>query len=486
MTFELKPFQKKAVRIIDHYKGNVLIADEMGLGKTIEVLQWLKEHPEIRPVIIIVPAHLKWNWQNEAADKFGLKSTVLNSRTPSKLNLEVCNIFIISYDILSPVEVKTKNKQNKTMTKKYDGWLQTLVDIKAACLIADEIHFCKGRNTKRTKAIKKLSQKIPHKLPLSGTPLLNRPAELFPTLNMLWPKDFSSFFSFAQRYCKPVRMPWGWVYKGATHIDELHQRLLTLGMIRRKKSEVLKYLPPKQRSVIPINIPMKEYDQAKNNFINWLQAQSPERARKAKLAQAITQLGYLKRLASKEKLPFVIDWIKSYLNESADKLVVFGIHKEIVRGLHEQFPNISVCLDGGTPIKTRKTIEKQFQTNKKIRLFFGNIQAAGTGMNLWASPSLAFAELDWVPGNHTQAEDRIHRIGQTQHTDIYYLVAKNTIEEQLCKVIQEKQQIVNQVLDGVNIEQDKLDIYDILSKELLKGIKIENKQEDYLRMIGAF
>ena len=92
-------------------------------------------------------------------------------------------------------------------------------------------------------------------------------------------------------------------------------------------------------------------------------------------------------------------------------------------------------------------------------------------MNLWASPSLAFAELDWVPGNHTQAEDRIHRIGQTQHTDIYYLVAKNTIEEQLCKVIQEKQQIINKVLDGIKIKQDKLDIYDILSNELLKGIK---------------
>ena len=473
IEFALKPFQKKAVRITNHYKGVVLNADEMGLGKTIEVLQWLKEHPEIRPVIIVVPAHLKWNWQNEALSKFDLKTTVLNSRTPSKLDLNLCDIFIISYDILSPVETKTKNKQNKTTITKYDGWLQTLINIKAACLVSDEIHYCKGRNTKRTKAVKKLSQKIPHRLPLSGTPLLNRPAELFPTLNMLWPKEFSSFFSFAQRYCKPVRMPWGWVYKGATHIDELHQRLLKLGMIRRKKSDVLKDLPPKQRTIIPIDIPMKESNQAKNNFINWLQAQSPERARKAKLAQSITQLGYLKRLAAKEKLLFVIDWIKSYLNETDDKLVVFGIHKEIVRGLHEQFPHISVCLDGSTSTKIRKTIEKQFQTNKKIRLFFGNIQAAGTGMNLWASPRLAFAELDWVPGNHTQAEDRIHRIGQTKHTDIYYLVAKNTIEEHLCKVIQEKQQIVNQVLDGINIKQDNLDIYDRLAKELLKGIKNE-------------
>ena len=174
-------------------------------------------------------------------------------------------------------------------------------------------------------------------------------------------------------------------------------------MIRRRKCDVLKDLPAKQRTVVPLSIPMENYNEAKDNFLEWLAEQSLERARKAATAVEIVKLGYLKRLAATEKLPLVIDWINNYLEESGGKLVVYGIHKAVVRALYNEFQNISVCLDGSTSKRARKTAVKQFQTDKRVRLFFGNIQAAGTGITLTAASHLVFVELDWVPGNHTQS-----------------------------------------------------------------------------------
>ena len=99
------------------------------------------------------------------------------------------------------------------------------------------------------------------------------------------------------------------------------------------------------------------------------------------------------------------------------------------------------------------------------------MQAAGTGINLTACTHLLFCELAWVPGLHGQVEDRIHRIGQTKQTSITYLVAKDTIEEHLCRVLQKKQRIVEQALDGKS-SKDSLNIYDMLSKKLKRKYKV--------------
>ena len=442
----MRPFQNKGVRTIQHFKGVSLLADEMGLGKTIQALAYLKNHPKKLTALIVTPAHLKWLWEGEARSKFGMRTTVLSGMTPKRIKLGTSRIFIINYDILK-------------------GWFDVLVKLNLDCIIFDECHYCKNRSAKRTKFMKRLLKDTPHRIALSGTPLTNRPSELFPAINMLWPEAFPNFHAFAQRYCRPVLKPWGWEYKGATHLDELHRRLLKLGMIRRRKADVLKDLPPKQRQVVPLDIPLDDYNEAKNNFLDWLGKQSLEKARKASAAEQIVKLGYLKRLASTEKLPLISKWIEDYLESTNEKLVVFGIHKAIVRGLYDQFKKISVCLDGSTPSKKRKEVVKKFQTNKGTRLFFGNIQAAGTGITLTAASRLVFVEMDWVPGNHTQAEDRIHRIGQDQKAEIIYMVAKGTIEEQLCNIIQSKQEVVSQTLDG-NESIENLNIFKMLTDHL--------------------
>jgi len=450
---ELYPFQKRGVRAIHHYNGRVLLADEMGLGKTYQVLQWLKEQPDVRPVVVVTPAHLKGFWQNEARRKTGLHAVVLNGIKPTPIpkRLRGSLIIILNYEILK-------------------GWVDVLLELEPQCLVIEEAHYCKNRRAKRTKLIRRLAKVAQHCIAISGTPLLNRPAELFPTLNMLWPEKYPSFFSYATRYCNPVHKPWGMDYKGAIHIKELHNKLTEVGMIRRRKADVLQDLPLKQRTVIPVNIELQSYMEAQVNFLTWLAKQSLEKAERASKALEITKLGYLKRLAATEKLPQVISWIDDYLEETNDKLVIYGIHKAVVRSLYNHYRSISVCLDGSTPKKERATIVRVFQQNKRIRLFIGNIQAAGTGITLTAASRLLFAEIDWVPANMTQAEDRVHRIGQKQHVDITYLVAKGTIEEKLCEIIQRKQQIVSQTLDGETVVGNELNVFDAL----LESMKKEN------------
>ena len=166
-------------------------------------------------------------------------------------------------------------------------------------------------------------------------------------------------------------------------------------------------------------------------------------------------------------MKYVIKWIDDFLEINDGKIVLYCCHKKIINRLHKKYRHISVMVDGSTPTHKRKMAVDSFQKNKKIRIFIRNIRASGEGITLTAASTMAFVELDWTPGKHTQAEDRIHRIGQKNASDIYYLIAKGTIEEYLCELIQKKQKIISEVLDGTS-NDNTLDIYDELEKKLKK------------------
>ncbi len=431
---QLYPYQKTGVKWIRHFKGNALLADEMGLGKTIQAIQYVKEELKGKGTVLVVcNANIKYNWQNEFRDHFGIRSEVLERSKPHEdrgVPVNRNNIYIINYDILK-------------------GWLPWLMDLKPDVIIGDEIQAIKNRTALRTKAFRKLCSIIPQKILLSGTPLENNTVELWSALNILKPKEYPSFHAFASEYSTPIRNYWGWSYKGARNTKELNRILKQSCMIRRLKKDVLKDLPSKTRTVIPVEIGnRKEYNAASKDFINWLAKKNKSAARNAENAVSITKMGYLKRLAAELKLPNIIQWIDDFLEQNTGKLIVFGHHGEILGPLYQKYKTLSTIVDGSLTAIEKQRRTDFFKKNQRCRILFGGIRSAGSGWNGTEAQTVLFAEMDWVPGKHVQAEDRIHRIGQTLGAMIYYLVAKDTIEEDLCEILQTKQKILDSVLDG--------------------------------------
>lgn len=447
-NLSLYPFQREGLLFTETRGGRCLIADEMGLGKTIQALGWLKLHPEHRPAVIVTPASLKLNWAREIYKWLPeeYKDTYVISGRNNKADYSEKKILIINYDILSDHEESILNMNPSTM-------------------ILDEIHYIKSMQARRTKAVFSFSRKIPHIIGLSGTPIVNKPIEFFPMLNILRKDLFPSRWQFAMRYCAPKNNGFGWNFGGASNTEELHKILTETIMIRRLKKDVLKDLPDKTRQIIPIEIENRlSYNSARSNLETWLN----DNDQKEYSINALTEIEKLKQIAVQGKMKAIIEWIQDVIDKG-EKLVVFCTHTATIEILRNTFSDISVKIDGSTDIKMRDFAVQSFQENDAVRLFLGNIIAAGTGITLTAASKLAFVELGWTPGIHDQAEDRIHRIGQKDAANIYYLIANDTIEDDIATLLDEKRKILTAVLDGKEAPEDSL------LSELIKKIKGETK-----------
>lgn len=439
---ELFEYQKIGVSFLEEKNGRALIADEMGLGKTVQALGWLQLHPEFRPAIIVVPASLKLNWQREAERWMtNPKVEIVTGTKPYHLR---GNIIVINYDILAP-------------------WVVNLKSLQPQVLIMDEIHSIKNSTTKRTKAVKLLAKNIHHVIGLSGTPIVNRPIEAYNALTIINSAAIPNFKTFTQRYCAAKHNGFGWDFSGASNTDELHKLLIHAFMIRRKKSEVLKDLPDKLKAFVPMELSnQKEYSIAEADFISYLKStKGLAAAERASNAQALAEIEGLKQLAVTGKMNQVIDWIDEFL-ETDQKLVVFAIHKSAIDILMAEFANVAVKIDGSVSLTARQEAVDKFQTDPSCRLFIGNIQAAGVGWTLTAASNTAIIELPWTPGALSQAEDRIHRIGQKESVTIHYLLAAGTIEEKIVHLLDKKQAILNAVLDGEKAQQQSI-LWDLIN-----------------------
>jgi len=235
-------------------------------------------------------------------------------------------------------------------------------------------------------------------------------------------------------------------------------------MIRRLKRDVLPQLPPKARSFVPVQLHNREdYRLAEEDFIGFLrETKGAEAARRASNAEALAKIEALKQLSVQGKLAESIDWISDFL-ENGEKLVVFAVHRFVIDALMEKFSKIAVKIDGSVSLSERNKAVEAFQGNDKIRLFVGNIKAAGVGLTLTASSNVVFLELPWTPGDLSQAEDRCHRIGQKDSVNIYFLLAPDTIEERLAHILDSKRKVLDAVLDGEITAQESL------LTELIKG-----------------
>ena len=481
-TKELYPFQKDGVKTMLHLQSNVLLADEMGLGKTPQASSYLRYEKDCFPTLIVCPASLKENWKKEIKTWSGRDACVIEGRTAGKLSKEFLQkypVIIINYDVLgvdnkqqkqdlqklkeklkrlkAKVKVVRTNEEKQAINRKIymyrtvinntiikvDGWCDEIIKFNFKTIIGDEIQYISGIDTTRTRAMNQICNALGEskKIFISGTPYETKTAQFYPALHLLRPDYFNNEYKYKMRYCDPVKTFFGWKFEGLSNAEELHQ-IISKFMIRRLKKDVLKDLPPKVRSVVPMKIKSSDrkiYDQCDREL---------EKSIINKEKNALSKLEALKQASFKAKLNSMIQWIKDYL-EVNEKLVVFIWHQEACEILEREFANISVSITGKTPSKQRDAIKEKFQNDPKVRLFIGQIKSAGVGLTLTKSRAVAFLEFGNTAPGMEQAEDRVHRIGQKADSVLaYYLVMENSVDESIMEVLNRRNKDLKMVLNN--------------------------------------
>jgi len=428
MNCILRPYQKDGVGFLVHANGEAILADEMGLGKTVQVLAYV-DFIKPFPVLLVVPAGLKINWLNEIEDKLNYKLNVhiINGMKPYEIPYE-SDVVIINYSLLKK-------------------WEKTLNNFHFKLVVADEAHAIKNRDTTWSIIFKRIAWGCKHKILVTGTPIENSPIDIYNFIDILHRGRFN-FWYFAKRYCKAFEDErYGWNFKGSDNEEELGKILRSEFMIRRLKKDVEKDLPPKQIVNLKISIDnRKEYDEISNDFLVWFKENSGRTLNKRQMkAEAMMRLSILRQIVAEGKMSFVFNWVDNFLLEK-NKLVVFCVHKEIIRLFKEHYGDKVRIIQGGMTTETKQGVIDIFQKGN-LEIILGN-SSMESGHTLTASDTVLNIELPWNPQKLNQRIDRCHRIGQTRHVWAYNLIAINTCDEYMLATNERKQQISDNILDG--------------------------------------
>ena len=419
----LAPFQWVAVRYALEARRTFL-SDEQGLGKTVEALATL-EADDAFPAVVVCPASMKLTWEREAARWLPHRSrAVLSGREPDPVG--DAEITILNYDIVQ-------------------ARLAGLVASGPQALVIDESHYCKNPHAKRTRAMRRLGDAVPAdglRLALTGTPVMNHADELIAQLRVIGRlHEFGSGASFSRQF------------EGELSEERLHWHLRRHCFVRRLKSEVLPQLPAKRQVVVPVSLNNEqEYRLAEDDVIKWLKSQPLDlKELDAKIAatlraERLAQLTALQRLAARGKLAAALTWIHDFL-ASGEPLVVFARHVEVQEAVVARFPD-ALHLFGRDTFAQRQAAIGAFQEPDGPQLIMCATRVAAQGITLTRASNVCFLELEWTPAIHDQAEDRCHRIGQRDAVTAWYLLAADTIDETMARLIQRKREIVDAVTDG--------------------------------------
>ncbi|PAV84045.1 hypothetical protein WR25_14472 [Diploscapter pachys] len=436
---QLFPYQKGGVRFILERRGRAMIADEMGLGKSIQALVAARAYKSEWPLLIICPSSVKAAWRNQLNKFYPNIKRITNldkSSDPLPLERTSNTVIIASYDLMA-----MENRLNDLVRAAYQ------------VVIFDESHNLKEIKTKRTKAAIRVATVAKRVLLLSGTPALSRPAELYSQIYLIDSKLFPNFFNFAERYCAGKQGKFCYEAKGCTNSDELKAILLRRVMIRRLKADVLKELPPKRREVIylsgkSIDDRIKKLQRFRQEFerldFSRFKPGTNGQPDNENLVQYYRETGIAKAAA-------VVQHITENVfcdGELDKKVLIFAHHQVVMDTIQAAIAKASlrwIRIDGSTPQQLRGEYCDEFQNDSAVKVALLSISAAGVGITLTAASIVIFAELHWNPGHLVQAEDRAHRVGQQDSVYVQYLLAKNTADDVIWRMVQSKLDILGQV-----------------------------------------
>ena len=458
---KLMNFQKEGLDFLLKSSGNALLADEMGLGKTVQTLSYVSTEKQTFPVLIVAPLVTLKNWEREIEKFLKRKSRngrIVESESPSvtlirtgkSKELPQSDMYVINYELLL--------KRSEDIEK-----------LGIRTIVCDEVHNLRSKTTQKYKAVKKLAalSTVHYRIGLSGTPIYNRGSEIWPIIDILKPGLLGSFKEFCEYFCyvndkgKAIVLE----NKRASLRNELQKHV----MLRRKKSDVLKELKDKVRYKEVIASDTEFYLEELDKIWKKLESEQKEAQTEfSKSASYHRAIQSERQIAGVAKLPHVINFVKNIM-EIEESVVVFCHHKVIHKLLHESLQEFSpVSIIGGQSDDTRQDQIDKFQKGES-KLMIAGIRAGNVGINLTRAKYVIFAELDWSPAIHRQAEDRLHRIGQKNTVFAYYLIGNGTLDDHVASILVDKSYEIDAIMD------ETVDTYENKDKAALILAQIQDK-----------
>ena len=466
-----------------------LIGDEPGLGKTLQSIG-VVDCANAYPCLVVCPSSLKINWQREFEKFTNKKALVLDNSVlttwPYLLRMGMQQVAVVNYESLRKYfvwDIKCKRGQRGTRSNSAERSLDCsegnikggsrggfrLKDVVFTpdinifkSIIIDESHRVKDPSAQQTIFARGIAEGKEYRILLSGTPVVNRPADLIAQLSIMGRlPEFGGRAKFLAEYGG------GEISKerrgndeddAPRNLDRLSAELYARCMIRREKAKVLTQLPDKTRTDLIVDISNRdEYMLAEADLAEYLRTYTEcddiDIRRKMRM-EALVKFMTLRSLSAKGKVKQAIDFTRTFLANGKPLILFCSLH-EIVDEIKKAFPK-AVSVTGRDSMMMKQAAVDAFQSGK-AQLIICSIKAAGVGLTLTASSNVAFVEFPWTYADCCQCEDRAHRIGQKDNVTCYYLLGRGTIDRTLYAIIHKKKSIANQIMaTDDDIPQDEM------------------------------
>lgn len=486
----LREYQKRGflwIKTLNYNGFGGILADDMGLGKTLQVIAFLlseflerevnvmeneaglgtntveataRQHEKKqRNALIVAPASLVYNWSNEIqrfAPKLMTRMVTGTAAERKKILAKAGNedVLLTSYDLL------------KRDISEYEEY-------KFRCEIIDEAQYIKNANTQAAKAVKKVQADF--RLALTGTPVENRLSELWSIFDYLMPGFLYSYKKFREEVEVPV------VQNSDEDAMKRLQKMIRPFVLRRLKKEVLTDLPDKLEENMFVQLTgeqQKLYDAHVKRMMLMLDKQSEEEFKTSKIT-ILAELTKLRQICCDPSLVFVdykadsakVDMCLNMIRnavESGHKILLFSQFTTMLDHLAKRLEEEKISyymLTGSTSKEKRAQMVENFNEDE-TQVFCISLKAGGTGLNLTAADIVIHFDPWWNLAVQNQATDRAHRIGQKNVVNVYKLIVKDTIEENIMKLQEKKRELADQILEGEGLNGSSLtreELMDLLS-----------------------
>ena len=445
-------YQKEGIEAGLRWK-RFLIGDEPGLGKTLQSIG-VVDTANAYPCLVICPSSLKINWQREFEKFTNKKALVLDNSVavtwPYLLRMGMHHVAVVNYESLRRYFVWDIHARKGQSFRLKDVVFSPEIKCFKSVII-DESHRVKDSEAQQTIFTRGIVEGKQWRVLLSGTPVVNRPADLIAQLSIMGRlQEFGGKSKFLADYgggdLNKERRG-----KSADdevqNLDILSKELYSRCMIRREKAKVLSQLPDKTRTDLYVEISNRdEYELAAEDLAEYLrkytECDDSDIRRKMRM-EALVKFMTLRSLSAKGKVKQAVDFVKTFLANGKPLILFCSLH-EIVDALKKAFPK-AVSVTGRDSMMMKQAAVDAFQSGK-AQLIICSIKAAGVGLTLTASSNVAFVEFPWTYADCCQCEDRAHRIGQKDNVTCYYLIGRHTIDHALYRIIHTKKTIANQIM----------------------------------------